>query len=140
MRQANWRKPVGYAGGVGTEDDERHESRRLANLLRVEIQQGTSYPPGAKLPSYRQLAAAHGVARNTVGAAVRLLEAEGVVDIRPASGAYVRDPAAVPPVRDVRAELKELLEQLQRAKNELATAQKRVSGLLESLPGEERVE
>ena len=116
-------------------DDERHESRRLANALRAEIQRGgAGYQPGAKLPSYRQLAAEHSVARNTVGAALRLLEAEGIVDVRPASGAYVRDPKDVPPERDVRAELTELRDQLQRTKRDLAAAQQTVLGLLEQFP------
>jgi DNA-binding FadR family transcriptional regulator len=122
---------------VATNQNERLESRRLANLLRAEIEAGAKYPPGTKLPSYRQLVAKHGVARNTVGAALRLLEAEGLVDIRPASGVYARDPSAPPSTRDVRAELKDLREQLQRTKHELANAQKTVAGLLEYLPAEE---
>ena len=43
------------------------------------------------MPSYRQLRDAHHVAQNTAQAAVRLLAAEGLVEIRPARGAYVRE-------------------------------------------------
>jgi DNA-binding transcriptional regulator YhcF (GntR family) len=121
---------------VVNRDDDRHESQRLARYLRSEIETGGKYPPGTKLPSYRQLVAAHGVARNTVAAAIRLLEAEGFVDIRPASGVYVRDPAASPQIRDLRTDLKQLRDQLQRTKHELVTAQKTVSDLLEDLPAE----
>lgn len=119
--------------------DERLESRRLAQALRSEIRKGATYPPGAKLPSYRDLAVTHSVARNTVGAALRLLEAEGLVEIRRASGAYVRDPDAAPPSDgDIRTDLVELRDQLQGIKREVTAAQKRLSGLLESLPPEER--
>lgn len=118
-------------------DGERLESRRLAATLRRQIEEGVKYPPGTRLPSFRQLAVAHHVARNTVGAALRLLEEKGLVEIRPASGAYVRDPAVTPDPQDVRAELKELCDQLQRIKHELAIAQKTVTRLLEYLPREE---
>ena len=56
------------------------------------------------------------------------------MDIRPNSGAYVCDRDAVPQRQDVRAELRELQDQLHRTKRELAAAQKRVSGLLDNLP------
>lgn len=118
---------------MATADDERVDRRHVASVIRAEIKQGR-YLPGSKLPSYRQLEEAHGVARNTVGAALRLLEEEGLVDIRPNSGAYVRDPQAAPPQQDVRAELKELQNQLHRTKRELAAAQKRVTVLLDNLP------
>jgi DNA-binding transcriptional regulator YhcF (GntR family) len=121
---------------VVNRDDDRHESQRLARYLRSEIETSGKYPPGAKLPSYRQLVAAHGVARNTVAAAIRLLEAEGIVDIRPASGVYVRDPAGSPQIRDLRTDLKQLRDQLQRTKHELVTAQRTVAELLEDLPAE----
>jgi DNA-binding FadR family transcriptional regulator len=112
--------------------DDEHGRRRVASLLRADIE-GGKYAPGAKLPSHRQLEDAYGVARNTVAAALRTLQAEGLVDIRPQSGAYVRDPNA-PRARDIRAELVELQDQLHRTKRELTAAQKRVSGMLDELP------
>jgi DNA-binding GntR family transcriptional regulator len=128
--------PVEYAVTVTDRTNERLESRRLAKLLRSQIEQG-KYPPGAKMPSYRQLAAEHGFARNTIGAALKLLEEEGLVGIRPASGVFVLDPSAVPPERNLRAELKQLREQLRRARQDLVTAEQTVAGLLERLPGDE---
>jgi DNA-binding FadR family transcriptional regulator len=118
---------------VATGEDTHADRKRLAALIRADIETG-KYPPGARLPSQRQLEQRHGAARNTVGAALRLLQAEGLVDIRPNSGAYVRDPQATPRPRDVRAELRELQDQLHRTKRELAAAQKQVAGLLDSLP------
>lgn len=117
-------------------DDERLESRRLANALRAQIGQEATYPPGAKLPSYRQLVAEYAVARNTVGVALRLLESEGLVEIRRGSGAYVRNPDDVHPAQpdDLRAELRELNERLDRTKRELAAAQTSVANLLKTLP------
>jgi DNA-binding FadR family transcriptional regulator len=113
-------------------DQERGDRRRVADQLRADIEDG-KYPTGAKLPSYRQLEDAYGVARNTVAAALRVLQAEGLVDVRPNSGAYVRDRNA-PRTRDIRTELLDLQEQLHRTRRELAAAQKRVTGLLEEVP------
>jgi DNA-binding GntR family transcriptional regulator len=101
-------------------------------MLRADIEAG-KYEPGAKLPSHRQLEEAYGVARNTVAAALKVLQAEGLVDVRPNSGAYVRDPDA-PRTQDVRGELVELQDQLHRTKRELTAAQKRVASMLDSLP------
>ncbi|MFD0541709.1 GntR family transcriptional regulator [Actinomadura luteofluorescens] len=77
---------------MATRDDEGLASRQLARRLRAEIEKGSSYPPGARLPSYRQLAETNGLARNTAAAAVRILESEGLVEIRGTSGAFVRSP------------------------------------------------
>jgi DNA-binding transcriptional regulator YhcF (GntR family) len=120
---------------VAKRDDERLASRRVANLLRAEIEQDR-YPAGGKLPSYRQLAAEHGVAVNTAQAAVQLLATEGLVDVRAASGAYVRDRSATPPEaeHDSRAELAEILDRLHRAGKELETAEQAVVSLLQRLP------
>lgn len=126
-----------YAWGVANQDGERLASRKLAALLRSEIEEGSVYPPGTKLPSYRRLAEQYEVAPNTAQAAMRLLEVSGLVTIRAKSGAYVCDPAARPTRRDVRTELAELRDQLQRTKRELVVAQETVAGLLEYLPPED---
>jgi DNA-binding FadR family transcriptional regulator len=64
----------------------------IAARLRSDIEAG-AYAPGAKLPSYRQLATDFGAARNTVMEAVQQLAREGLVTIRPQSGAVVSDPS-----------------------------------------------
>src|SRR5260370_41009933 len=74
------------------QDRERHASKLLADALRAQIA-GGAYPAGARLPSYRQLRDEHDVALNTAQAAIRLLAADGLVEIRPGSGAYARDRA-----------------------------------------------
>jgi DNA-binding FadR family transcriptional regulator len=105
----------------------RYASRRLADALRAEIRNGT-YPPGTRMPSYRQLRDVHHVAQNTAQAAVRLLAAEGLVDIRPARGAYVRENRGEGP--DLRAELASLQAILQRSRQELTEAESTVAALL----------
>jgi len=108
---------------------DRFASRRLADALRAEIRKGT-YPPGAQMPSYRQLRDVHHVAQNTAQAAVRLLAAEGLVEIRPARGAYVRENADAAEGSDLHAELASLQAALRRSKQELAEAEKAVASLL----------
>lgn len=50
-----------------------------------------SLPPGARLPSVRQLAADLGIAPGTVARAYRALEADGLINIRLRGGAHVVD-------------------------------------------------
>ena len=116
-------------------DVDRRASRQLADGLRAEIQAGT-YSPGGKLPSYRQLRDAHHVALNTAQAAIRLLAAEGLVEIRPASGAFVRDSNGTGPT--VRAELETLQAALRRSRRDLAEAESTVSGLLARIAAEDQ--
>jgi DNA-binding FadR family transcriptional regulator len=113
---------------------DRAASRHLAGTLRAQIAAG-AYPPGSKIPSYRQLRDAHHVAQNTAQAAVRLLAAEGLVEIRPASGAYVRD-AGDGKNLTLRAELADLRAVLRRSKQDLAAAEAAVTSLLARLPAE----
>jgi DNA-binding FadR family transcriptional regulator len=112
---------------------ERTTSRQVADALRAQIASG-AYPPGSKIPSYRQLRDAHHVAQNTAQAAVRLLAAEGLVEIRPASGAYVRGHDGEDP--GLRAELANLRAVLRRSKQDLAAAETAVASLLARLPAE----
>ncbi len=113
---------------------DRTASRQVADTLRAQIASG-AYPPGSKIPSYRQLRDAHHVAQNTAQAAVRLLAAEGLVEIRPASGAYVR---SVPDGKNpsLRDELADLRAALRRSKQDLAAAETTVASLLARLPAE----
>ena len=108
---------------------ERFASRRLADVLRAEIRGGT-YPPGTRMPSYRQLKEAHHVALNTAQAAIRILAAEGLVDIQPGKGAYVRTDTDADESRDLQAELASLQATLRRSKQDLADAENAVASLL----------
>ncbi|NUW33396.1 PLP-dependent aminotransferase family protein [Nonomuraea sp. SMC257] len=66
-----------------------HESNtieQLAARLRTEI---SGLPPGARLPSARELVRRHGVSPVTVTRAFALLSAEGAVVTRPGSGTFV---------------------------------------------------
>jgi GntR family transcriptional regulator len=49
------------------------------------------WEPGAKIPGEFELASQYGVARVTIRTALRSLEAQGLIDIRHGSGAYVAD-------------------------------------------------
>ncbi|WP_165966917.1 GntR family transcriptional regulator [Actinomadura sp. 7K507] len=116
-------------------DDERLPSRRVARLLRAEIEEGTRYPPGRKLPSYRQLAERYDVATNTAAAAVQILAKDGLVTVRPASGAYVCASGEAEP--DVRDELAKIRAQLNRSRSELDDAEKALTHLLGRIPSAE---
>ncbi|RSN12772.1 GntR family transcriptional regulator [Nonomuraea sp. WAC 01424] len=63
---------------------------RIANDLRAAIADGR-FPPGAKLPTVRDLAAQYDVSRNTAAKAIAQLGNEGTIVTRYGSGAYVRD-------------------------------------------------
>lgn len=62
--------------------------RQLYLRLRDAVLSGR-IPPGSRLPSSRGLAAQLGLSRNTVVCALEQLAAEGVLDLRRGSGAYV---------------------------------------------------
>ena len=109
-------------------------SRHLADTLRAQIA-ADAYPPGSKLPSYRQLRDSHHVALNTAQAAIRILAADGLVEIRPASGAYVLGAPDGTDLR-LRAELADLQAVLRRSKQDLAAAETAVASLLARLPAE----
>lgn len=70
-------------------DDPRTPSQQIANKLRAAILTG-SLKPGDKLPSQPDLAARYGVARETVKAALRLLQGDRLIVTRQGSGSYVR--------------------------------------------------
>lgn len=63
----------------------------LARDLQAEIV-GGKMPPGSVLPSEHELAATHGVSRQTVRAALNVLEREGLVERRRGAGTYVQLP------------------------------------------------
>jgi len=114
--------------------DQQLPSRNLATLLRAEIEGGAKYPPGTRLPSYRKLAAEHGVAVNTAQAAIRLLEAEGLVSVRAGSGAYVREPGDGDGEPDLRGRLTDLQARLRRTQQDVASAERDLADVIERLP------
>ena len=63
-------------------------SAEIASILRRDITRGL-YGANDRLPSSRQLAEQHGVARNTLRDALARLEDEGFVETRAGSGTYV---------------------------------------------------
>lgn len=68
-----------------------HRYRQVADHLRHLIVSGT-YPPLQKLPSVRKLSQQLEVSATTVVEAYRLLEDQGLVQVRPQSGYYVCSP------------------------------------------------
>jgi DNA-binding FadR family transcriptional regulator len=121
---------------VANPETDRNASKLLADALRAQIEDG-AYPPGSKIPSYRQLRDDHHVALNTAQAAIRMLAAEGIVEIRPSKGAYVRL-ATDSGAPTVRAELTSLRAVLRRNSKDLAAAERQLASLLARLPTTER--
>jgi GntR family transcriptional regulator len=74
--------------------DRRPASERLADELRVSIESG-ELAAGAKLPSERELAELHGIARNTARQAIRLLAESGLVVAEHGRGVFVRPAISV---------------------------------------------
>ncbi|MEK8031220.1 PLP-dependent aminotransferase family protein [Ideonella sp. DXS29W] len=71
----------------------------LARFVAGLIERGT-LPPGARLPSLREVSRQHRASLSTAMQAYRLLEDRGLIEARPQSGFYVRPPArriAAPP-------------------------------------------
>src|SRR3954467_303418 len=66
---------------------------QLVTQITLGILSG-DLPAGHKLPSTRELARRFRVHANTVSAAYRQLEDEGLLESRRGSGVYVTDPAA----------------------------------------------
>jgi DNA-binding FadR family transcriptional regulator len=123
---------------MARQERDRHASKQLADALRERIADG-SYPPGVRLPSYRRLRDEHAIALNTAQAAIRILAADGLAEIRPGSGAYVRDkPPEV--ARPLRAELTELRDSLRQSRRDLAAAEEKVAAMLSRLPADEPVD
>lgn len=134
------RRVLRHAGRLGAvvdqpseDQDKRPASRRVADELRSQIESGR-YPPGAALPSYRQLATEYDVAVNTAMAAVHTLRDEGLVVGKPNAGAYVRDRAdqadTEHELRALRAELGELQGRLRQAGANLIVVSDRLSDVL----------
>ncbi len=84
-----------------TDGQRRIGASEVSGLLRREIM-GGALMRGDRLPSERALSERYGVARGTVREALGRLVEEGLVEVRPGSGAYVRAETggAVNPVID----------------------------------------
>jgi GntR family transcriptional regulator len=67
----------------------RNPRRQIADDLRERIERG-ELAPGAKLPSRRELSKLYDTAQNTADEAIKVLQHEGLVDVKHGSGAYVR--------------------------------------------------
>ncbi len=68
---------------------DRAAYRQIADILRATILSGES-PPGAKLPSERELMEEYGAARGTVRQAIATLQSEGLVEVQHGRGVFVR--------------------------------------------------
>jgi GntR family transcriptional regulator len=64
--------------------------RQLAQHLRSRIMLG-EFSPGSRMPSETQISIDYDVSRVTVRTAVKLLESQGLVDVRHGSGTFVCD-------------------------------------------------
>ena len=72
---------------------------QIAGFIRDQIVRG-DLPPGAEVPSERELAASWRVARPTAARALETLRVQGLVSSVQGSGTYVRDPSAAPRARE----------------------------------------
>ena len=64
--------------------------RQLADHYQQAVAQG-ALPPGARMPSVRELMQRHGVSLSTALQALRTLEEQGSVQARPRGGYFVQD-------------------------------------------------
>jgi DNA-binding GntR family transcriptional regulator len=62
---------------------------QLAAWFRERIRSG-EFPPGKQLPSVTAISGETGAAAKTIRHAMKLLEAEGLVRVRPNRGTFVR--------------------------------------------------
>lgn len=72
--------------------DSRPAYRRIADRVKQDFLTGPDVRPGSRLPAERHFQARFGVSRATVSRALSALAAEGLIETRPGSGAYVADP------------------------------------------------
>lgn len=114
---------------------DRHQ---VADQMRNDISTG-KYLPGDRLPGRRELARQFGVAPNTVGEAVRLLAADGVVATKDKSGTIVLPPGERPSAEarlaTAREELREVQSELRQTRTHLGTLEDRVANALTNLTG-----
>ncbi|MFE2994843.1 GntR family transcriptional regulator [Nocardia sp. NPDC059246] len=73
--------------------------KQIFGYLKDQIIRG-DLPPGAEVPSERELAATWNVARPTAAKALQALRQDGLVESRQGSGTFVREPHAAPRARE----------------------------------------
>lgn len=73
--------------------------KQISGYLKDQIIRG-DLPPGAEVPSERELAATWNVARPTAAKALQALRQDGLVESRQGSGTFVREPHAAPRARE----------------------------------------
>lgn len=90
---------------AGTSYGTTPSHERVAADLRRRILEG-EFPPGARIPSRREISAEYGVGNTAALEAMKVLLAEGLVEGRRGSGTYVRErPADVRILRHWRGDL-----------------------------------
>lgn len=77
-------------------DDPRTVSQQIANALRSAILRGL-LKPGDQLPSQTELVSRYGVARETIKAALRVLDRDHLIVSRQGSGSFVRSRLSTTP-------------------------------------------
>lgn len=95
--------------------DRANLAQRTAEQLRREINEGDTYAPGSKLPNENELSIEMGVSRTTLREAIRILVAEGVLQVHRGKGTYVnarQEPLsdALPSFHEQKVALKDLYE------------------------------
>ena len=79
---------------AGEREERQLPSRMIAETIRSQIESG-ELPPGAQLPSERDLASTYGTARNTAREAIRILSDAGLVITDHGKGSFVRPQATL---------------------------------------------
>ncbi len=117
--------------------------RQVAQHLRSRIMQG-EFSPGARLPSETQIATDYGVSRVTLRTAIKLLESQGLVDVRHGSGTFVSDfgteiKAGIQELRSITETIREMgfEPSMERHKGETRAASEHESTRLNLMPGEQ---
>ena len=66
-------------------------AQRTADTLRARIRSGEDYAPGSKLPNENHLSLKLGVSRTTLREAIRILVAEGLLQVQRGKGTFVTE-------------------------------------------------
>jgi DNA-binding GntR family transcriptional regulator len=64
--------------------------RQVANVLRARIESG-ELQPGSRVPSITTLMQQYGIARNTARHALAVLADDGLIEITPGWGSFVKE-------------------------------------------------
>ena len=66
-------------------------AQRTADTLRAQIRSGEDYAPGSKLPNEHHLSIDLGVSRTTLRESIRILVAEGLLQVQRGKGTFVTE-------------------------------------------------